>query len=710
MNATSEPIGVVEVARAESFWHRERSLPPPPDLKTAFLTLAGLCGFAIVNPLLTTLGNGPTFFTAHDAGRWDVVLFVAAVCLAPPLAALAIFGLIRLAGDRPAASITFAGLSGALVAAAIVPALDEWIGLRIRWFAITLLTLGVLAATAWLGSQSVRRVTRAMWFSPAVFAAVFFFMSPASGLVLPAQAVAGAAEIGAPYNVVMIAFDELPLAALLDDALQIDRSRFPGFASLADVSTWYPNATTPSSGTHQAIPAALTGTYTDPRSVLPIVERIYPHNLFSLLSASHGMKSLEPVSRLCTAPGCQLGTSAAGSLYRDAAAIAAHALAPENLGERLAPIDGQWAFFGGSKADPERVFKPSEDSGKLSDLAEFIELAGKPPSSKSSLWFAHVLLPHHPYEYLPGDLRYDGARLPLFEPGTRPRTTWPNEPGAVHLMRQRLLLQLQAVDSHIGQFVSKLKASPERERTALVVMADHGMRFEPGEDARFAPFDAQAQAAIAAVPLFISYPGQATGRIDRRAAEISDVLPTLADLMDADAAWDFDGVSLLAPEQRDRQRFVAAGRRLIPIGAELPIEQEVARYHDAIGLPGLSGGLFGLGPISGWVGQPYSTLPTGEAAGRGSLLNAEEFEGIKPGGPVVPALVQATVGADVEGEWGAVVLNGVVAGTGPIFVDSGQRQFAAVVDPRYFRPGRNDVQILVWDPSAEQFQPLVGAP
>ncbi|MSZ56734.1 MAG: hypothetical protein F2594_05305, partial [Actinobacteria bacterium] len=42
-------------------------------------------------------------------------------------------------------------------------------------------------------------------------------------------------------NVVMIVFDEAMLSPLLRTDGTINRKRFPGFAALADSSTWYRN-------------------------------------------------------------------------------------------------------------------------------------------------------------------------------------------------------------------------------------------------------------------------------------------------------------------------------------------------------------------------------------------------------------------------------------------------------------------------------------
>ena len=58
---------------------------------------------------------------------------------------------------------------------------------------------------------------------------------------------------------VLIVFDELPLAALLNERGQIDAKRFPNFAALARDSDWFRNAVTVADTTEQAVPAIFSG-------------------------------------------------------------------------------------------------------------------------------------------------------------------------------------------------------------------------------------------------------------------------------------------------------------------------------------------------------------------------------------------------------------------------------------------------------------------
>ena len=66
-----------------------------------------------------------------------------------------------------------------------------------------------------------------------------------------------AGGLGAP--IVIVTFEDLPLAPLLDEAGDIDALRFPAVAELASTATWYRTAITPSDVTEEALGALLSG-------------------------------------------------------------------------------------------------------------------------------------------------------------------------------------------------------------------------------------------------------------------------------------------------------------------------------------------------------------------------------------------------------------------------------------------------------------------
>ena len=59
--------------------------------------------------------------------------------------------------------------------------------------------------------------------------------------------------------IVVVVFDEFPADDLLGPDGQIDAERFPNFAELASMSTWFPNAHTQYDSTFKAVPSILDG-------------------------------------------------------------------------------------------------------------------------------------------------------------------------------------------------------------------------------------------------------------------------------------------------------------------------------------------------------------------------------------------------------------------------------------------------------------------
>ena len=231
----------------------------------------------------------------------DIVIFALFVTLVPPaLLALAVWlaGKIRPAlGD--ALQLVFVGL---LAAAILLPPIGELLGGSAVAVPVALLAGAGLAAL-YARAAPVRSFVTVISPAPLLFLVLFLVVSPVSELVLPeggAEAVAGESRSRTP--VVMVVFDELPATSLMDAEDRIDARRFPAFASLAGDATWYRTATTVAGRTTEAVPAMLTGRR--PREGdLPIASD-HPQSLFSLLSRSHRLSVIEPITDVCPPDLC----------------------------------------------------------------------------------------------------------------------------------------------------------------------------------------------------------------------------------------------------------------------------------------------------------------------------------------------------------------------------------------------------------------------
>ena len=84
-----------------------------------------------------------------------------------------------------------------------------------------------------------------------------------------------------PQTIVMVVFDELPLASLMGPGGRFDAERYPAFARLARGATWYRGATAVHDSTALAVPAMLDGRYPRPGTRSDVYS--HPANLFTLL-------------------------------------------------------------------------------------------------------------------------------------------------------------------------------------------------------------------------------------------------------------------------------------------------------------------------------------------------------------------------------------------------------------------------------------------
>lgn len=679
----------------------------------------GLCGFALAQPLLDLLGNNPTFFVAHDAGRTRILIFTLVVILVPPTLIVAALGVIRLA-SKALERLAMALVVGGLGALTIVPAINRAAGLSTAAF----VTLGVAATVAFtLAYLRYRGIeTFATYLSPAplFFAAVFLVASPASTLVTESDAEAVAGLGGTKTPVVMVILDELPLGGLLDGKGKVDATRFPGFARLAEISTWYPRATTVAPWTHLAVPALLTSQLPNESQTVPVAA-VYPRSLFTMLGGSHNLHVTETVTRLC--PEALCGASAAGpdesaSLAKDSAIVLAHQLLPNGLAEQwLPPISGQWGGFGasgGAGIGYETAATDGKDvnftdwksaiagDGKRDDrvqFAQFLTSIQGPPGG--DLWYLHQNLPHFPYEYLPDGTRYNGFSL---SESLADWTNWGADDAGIVTMRQRFLLQLRYADRQMGELVKRLETQGLLDEAMVIVTSDHGISFQAAGSRRATDtLDRTNVDEVLPVPLFVKYPGQSAGAVDSRPAQLVDVLPTVADALGIDLPrdWKFDGGSLKGDRRTTRERYWWTGSRGTQrIRRDVDPNGMARSLRRLVGPGGNDHDLYRIGPHGDLVGQPISGQRLLDAAAASvSPADSGAYREVDPTSGFVPALYEARLSGIESGSWLAVALNGTVAGVAPAFVGRDeQTHIEAMLDPTLFEKGANEVTVwLVGD-------------
>jgi hypothetical protein len=175
--------------------------------------------------------------------------------------------------------------------------------------------------------------------------------------------------------------------------------------------------------------------------------------------------------------------------------------------------------------------------------------------AKPALDFLHVLAPHRPWARLPSGRPYavegDGG-VPASVRETLRLTK--DRKVALALWRAHLL-QLGYADRLIGRVIERLRRTGRYDRSLIVVAADHGVSFRPGQPLRdVTPANVDE---IAPVPLFIKQPHGRNRGTDLAPAQTIDVLPTILDTIGARRPPGLGGVSLLGRVPRRPVRVLS---------------------------------------------------------------------------------------------------------------------------------------------------------
>ncbi len=508
----------------------------------AFAELFAISGLAIAQPMLDVLAKNAELFVTRRASLIQTIVLTACVLFAAPLAAFGIEWLVGRISDRARrwAHVALCGTFGGLIVLEVA-------------HRTTSLTTSRLYALAALGSlisgliiwrvALVRQFLRFLAVAPVFFAGMFLFASPVTDVVVTAPRMTAALSSSTPHRVVVVVMDEFPEMSLLDGTGHIDRQLYPSFASLAGEATWYRNSSTVSGFTQEAVPAILTGRYPTGRRTLPIA-REYPRNLFTMLADRYDLNVNETITHLCPPSNCAHESGGVGRLLADGARLWEQFA----LTDRNVAVDGDVDQAGASVRTAKTFVRSLR------------------PSMKPRLDFVHLVAPHFPWNHLGTLQSYDVPGEPVGEkefvmpPGPGPRSS-----------QQRHLLQVQAADTMLGRIVDRLRSTGALNDTMLIVTADHGVAFTPGEPSRNP--SAANLAQVMWTPLLVKYPQQNRGAIDDRPAESIDVLPTIADVLNVQQHWRFDGRSLLGQPRQEGTRRLYFGYWLPPAGLTPPTDR-----------------------------------------------------------------------------------------------------------------------------------------
>lgn len=538
---------------------------------------AGLWAFAVVQPLFDLVARNPQFLGVHDIGAADLLVLLVVLLAPAPLAGAL---LVTAAGrvNRRLGEALLRVVAGLLVAAALRPVLGRvlpaagWIQLA------SALVLGMGICMATLRRADIRRYGRWLGLLAPLLAAVFL-AQPGPRALFTGGSDPEAAE-GAPAargeTVVMVVFDALPVASLLDAEGRIDAGLYPRWAEFAEDAVFYRNTLSVSPATLWAVPAILSGRNPEPE--FQPNRQSYPGNVFSWLEGTHEIHGFEPYTKLQRQGGGRPTLAARlGLAVEDLAVIAGHVLLPADVATGLPPVTNDWKGFVAAARGDHGGGDNRETFRRFLDVLGAAEREGRP-----GCYVLHAMVPHGPARRLPSGARYeDDFGQPLVQGDQWGK--WRDDAWSVISMQQRYLAQTLFTDRIVGQVIDRLREEGLYDKATIVLCSDHGMAFIPGDSRRGA--SPSNLGAILPVPFLVRTPGGEAGRIDDTPLQTIDILPTLAAALGAELPWP-DGLAPAAAALAERPDRYLRQEGWVTVDRDSVLQQVqevVARRFDRFG-------------------------------------------------------------------------------------------------------------------------------
>lgn len=675
------------------------------------LHLFVLTTFAVTQPLYDRVGERPMFLADSNIGRAEIAMFTVILSLLlPALVPVALWCAGKLAPRaRDPLFAIFVYLLLLFIALPFAKRVEVFLP---NWLTIALGLITAGAATwAYFSFRRLKSVVTAAATGIVVFPLLFLFQSPASVLFTIPDKIETASW--KPIPVVIVVLDELCGLTLENDEHQIDAARFPHFAELARSATWYRNSTTVFPDTSQALPSLLSG-MRPVSSALPGPAEL-PQNLFSVLKATgdYEFAVFEPISRLAQYDTEMGDSSNVKSLPERLIAIVptlarvflVH-LAPSEMQPQLPKIPPLWfGLHEDRKVDRQMrrgVFRYVWGDDRRGQFEHFIECIDDAPAP--TLYFFHVLMPHVPWCYLPSGRRYiaesNQYELLDFDLHSGKMNFWGTDELFVAQSQQRYLLQLQFVDSQLGQVLARLRSTGLYDKCLLLVTADHGISFRVGMSRREVAVGNAAD--IMSVPLFVKMPGQQTGSIDDKNVESIDILPSIADALRIKLRLPVDGQSIFddtLPERSQKTIFRVVHEQLTVPASVLDDRTIVKELRSRFNSSDDSHDVYRIGPHPELLGRNVADLVVADAPATEIELRRFETRYTSDREELVPCYYEGRVISSApiqEPVPIAVAVNGTIRGVTRTYdFDKRREHWAVLVPEDAFRVGDNDVQFYV---------------
>lgn len=660
--------------------------------------ITGLAAAAFVAPVLDIYGKNPEVFVANRTSATELFVFALVICFAITCVSFGILFVTGRISDRARdfayrTIIGFLSLAtGFVVSRQVVPA-TTWLAIVVGLF--------IAAAVYWISTVIDSVFAFAAIAVPVVLVMFVATSATASLIWEEPQPIQAGVEVDTPKHLVMLQLDEMPLASIVRPDGTINDDLFPGFAKLGESGTWYRDALSDSIATTQSVPAILTGKIGEKGLSPSYVD--HPDNLFTLLEGSHEMHVIEWVAELCPEETCPdyAGRAPArfGNLLADVGVVYGHLTLPGAVRDGLPSIGNAWKGFLGQsdKVDGDSVeIEGLPVPDKRPDWIDWVQRLtngikdGTPPT----LSYAHLRTPHVPWEANPSGTQYERPEEYTEVFGVEGDGRWSLDPAASTIGFQRHLQQVGFLDTMLLRLLNHIEQSGTWDDTMIVVVADHGASFTPGEHRRW-PYD-NNRVDLYRVPLFVKYPGQIEGMVVDTPVFGIDIVPTIVDVMGIDTDWSFDGESMLTIE-RDRPhmplRWCCNGEGVDTDLGSL-FDQVAANYKR---IPNQTSwtGVMAVGEYADLVGSAIANLDFGGGPGFSFSVDiGTSLDDIDISSGELQTLITGRVAGDVPDEL-LIVANGIVAGVAHVSHDAADGgSFIGLMGEDWLIDGSNEVTLL----------------
>lgn len=672
-----------------------------------------LCSLIFSQPLLETLRIQPEFLLAHKLSGLNLFYWIFTIAFVTELLFIAVVWVLTRLFKSHATTIKYISLF-ALFAVLVFIQTHRWTESN----TLTAIAVSALSATVltWLYARSVylRTLLTAAIFLVVVSPAVFIMDPNVRQLLGPEQSISNTQTTGevAEHPVVVILLDEMPMYSLLQTDGQINADRFPNFAAFSSQSTWYKYATTVAEATLVSVPPLLTGQIiTAEDRKLPLAAN-YPNNLFTLLSPTHSVNAFETFTHLCPDDLCNTTGPDWKLITEDTLVVFSHIATPDEHKRFLPQIDNKWVGYLRGETETQNAHTDlhlhphHRYKLRLQKLRQFI--AKLETVDHKSLNYLHLMMPHSPWMYLPDGRVYSHAEqrsftgtLPAGTSGLTHRTQLYPQQYLMDFVQQRYQLQLGFTDRLMGEVFSTLRKRKMFDDALIVVLADHGVSFKPGESLRDASTETFQD--ILSVPLFIKYPGQHQPATSLQAARTIDVLPTILESLNIeDPGLTFDGHSVLQPREKELeklelQRDTGEIQEFQFAHFKHRFEQEVQARNRKLS----EGSFDDIYTINGGtlINENVQDLTLGPTVDYSVRLdNPHLYDNVNLAFVSIPSLIRAnrTTQTGIPGETQvAVAVNGIVRAVSVLQeLETMPFDFQALVSPDSFKNGANSISFF----------------